>query len=129
MKRWTLALSAVLAAVAAGCGSDAPEYQRATDLVADVRAAGFGCDADPVVIEGGPDAKFDEAMSCTLGSGSDARFLVFSGAEQKTRWLTFGSLTGGVEVEGPNWIVSVEEADIASGIANELGGEVIEQDP
>lgn len=122
-------LSVVLAVFAAGCGTDAREYQAAADLLTDVRAAGFGCDDEPVVISGGPGAKFEEAMSCTLGSGTGARFLVFSGAEQKTGWLMFGSLTGGVVVEGPNWIVSVEDVDVASGIANELGGEVIEQDP
>lgn len=64
-----------------------------------------------------------EDVTCAFG-GEDANILTFASDDNKARWLEVAEQFGGLYVEGPDWIVSVEAQSTAQSIAATLDGKV-----
>ncbi len=123
--RKMIALAGLLVTLVA-CGRDAVQYPNAGALQDAVQAAGWGCKEAPDAPLPGEEAVYRDALTCTLTDGGFAQFVIFDSEKQRLGWRNYVSLTPATTIEGPNWAVTVLDADVAAEIADALGGEVDE---
>jgi hypothetical protein len=66
-----------------------------------------------------------EAATCSV-DGVKVEMYGFEDSDQKDDWLKLGTLLGGEQIRGPNWVVRTESTEVADAIEDALKGERVE---